>query len=463
VEVQEFRIGDERYVALSALLEEFGADTEWDKGDQALRCRLDGHDWTFWAGSAIVSIDDEARTLGSPVAFWDDELAAPLHAVIQLLNYYTGAGISLRGPEMRVENPGGTVLGYRIDTRRNGVVIELSMSNPVAPQAFLSEGNWINLTLPRAELQPRRLNADRPHPAVQQVRATQFETSAQLSFKMRNPVDKYLITADDAQKKLTLLIGDTSFVMRSTAVAPPPLDFEGEYDPVDRVVIDVGHGGWDLGATGLDQVLPEKDVTLAIAQRLAKRFEKNPDFEVVMTREDDRFVSLEERAAIANGAGADVFISIHANSSEKDGARGCQTFFAGEAHNEHAQWLADFENSADTLGADYRPISDSSLASNIRRMNGFQNASAELAELIQKQFEAELDLPSRGVDQAEFTVLGRVEAPGILVFAGFITDEQDEESLRRRSFQKKVAEAIYEAVLMYKAKLERAQAARIDQ
>jgi len=463
VEVREYRIGDERYVALTALLNALGAKTDWDKEDQALRARLDGREWTFWAGSAIVSIDEEARTLGAPVKLSGNELAAPLSPMVNLLNYYTGAGLSLRGQDARVEHGDGAVFGYQIDTRRNGVVIELSLSDAVAPQAFLSEGNWINLTLPRARLQPSHLNAFRPHPAVQEVRATQFASSAQISFKMSNPVDKYLITTDTEQNRLTLLIGDTSFVMRSTAVEPPPLEFDGEYDPVDRVVIDAGHGGTDFGATGRDQELAEKDITLAIAQRLFKRFEKNSDFEVVMTREEDRLVSLEDRAAVANEAGADVFISIHANSSEKAAARGCQTFFAGEAHSEDAQRLAELENFAGSASTGYQTSSDSSRSSAIRRMNKFQSASAELAELIQKQFEAELDLPSRGVDQAEFSVLGGVEAPGIMVYAAFLTNDEDEELLRRRSFQNKVAEAIYDAVLVYRAKLERAQAARLDQ
>jgi N-acetylmuramoyl-L-alanine amidase len=462
VEVEEYRVDDERYVTLPGLLEAFGAFTEWDEATQALKSHVGGHDWVFWAGSAIISVDDEARTVGYPVVMRDHEPAAPLRAMVQLLGYYTSAEIRLQGPDVRVENLGGTVLGYRIDTRRNGVVIELSMTNVVLYEALVSEGNWINLSLNRAQLQPGRLNARRPHPAVREVRARQFASSAQLSFKMKNPVDKFLITTNEAQKKLTLLVGDTSFILSASAVEPPRLDFDGVYNPVDVVVVDAGHGGIDLGATGMDENIAEKDISLAIAKRLAKHFKKDRDFSVVMTRTDDRYLTSDERAAIANRTGADVFISIHTNSSAKPTARGCQTFFAGQAHNDDAHLLAEFENSADTLAHDDEEPSDSATAEDERRTYEYQNASADLAELIQRQFEAELKSPSRGVGQAEFAVLDGVEAPGVMVFAAFVTHEEDEELLRRRSFQKNVAEAIYDAVLIYRAKRERAQAARLD-
>jgi N-acetylmuramoyl-L-alanine amidase len=463
VEVEEYRVEDERYVALPGLLEAFGAFTEWDEASKALKSHVGGHDWVFWAGSAIVSVDGDARTLGYPVVMRDDEPAAPLAAMVQLLGHYSGGEVSLQGPDVRVEKLGGTVLGYRIDTRRNGVVIELSMTNIVLYEAIVSEGNWINLSLNRAHLQPGRLNAWRPHPAVREVRTTQFASSAQLSFKMKNPVDKFLITTDEVQKKLTLLVGDTSFIMSASAVEPPRLEFDGVYNPVDMIVIDAGHGGIDFGATGMDEIIAEKDISLAIAERLAKRFKKDKEFSLVMTRENDRYLTSDERAAIANRAGADVFISIHANSSVKPGARGCQTFFAGQAHNDDAQRLAEFENSADTLALGDGIPSDSAKAEDDRRGYEFQNASADLAELIQQQFEAELKVPSRGVGQAEFTLLDKVKATGVMVFAAFVTHEDDEELLRRRSFQKDVAEAIYDAVLIYRAKRERAQAARLDQ
>jgi N-acetylmuramoyl-L-alanine amidase len=462
VDLTEYQVGDERYVALPELLDAFGAASEWDAASQALRSRLNGHDWVFWAGSAIVSIDDEARTLGLPVLLREGEPAAPLSAIVQLLGYYTSEEFRFQGPDLRVEDVGGAVLGYRIDTRRNGVVIELSMSDVIRHQTFVSEGNWINLTFNRARLQPRRLNSWRPHPAVREVRASQFETSAQLSFQMKNPVDKYMITTDDALKTITVLVGDTSFVLNASAVQPPPLESEGVYNPVDVVAIDAGHGGADFGAAGIDDVVLEKDITLAIAERLAHMFEKDGDFTVVMTRDDDRIVSLGERAAIANGAVADLFISIHANATDKSDARGCQTFFAGQSLSEDARLLAAFENSTVSFGMS-EASSDSAAAENGRKGYDYQSASADLANRIQGQFEAELDVPSRGVDQAEFAILDLVDAPGVMVFAAFLTNEQDEESLRRRSFQKKVAEAIYDAVVMYRDKREQAQAARLDQ
>lgn len=463
VEVGEYNVDDERYVALPMLIKAFGGFTQWDRETRALKANLGGHDWVFWAGSAIMSVDDEARTLGFPVVMRDDEPAAPLNAMLQLLSHYTGGDVRLDGNDLRVGNIGGTVLGYQIDTRRNGVVINMSVTGPVSYEAVVTEGNWINLSFNRAHLQPGRLNAKRPHPAVRQVRATQFNGSAQLSFQMKKPVDKYLITSTPDQRALTLLVGDTSFILESSAVEAQPLEYSGAYNPVDVVVIDPGHGGNDAGATGLYAAISEKDVCLAIAERLAKHFRKDKDFKVIMTRDDDTYLTPRERAAIANREGADVFISIHANSSDNPNARGCQTFFPGRAYTEDAERLGHFENTSGVPSQEGCPELDSLDEGDTPHKYQYQNAAADLAELIQQQFEADLKVPSRGVGQAEFSVLEHVDAPAVMVFAAFVTHEDDEELLRRRSFQKDVAEAIYDAVLIYRAKRERAQAARFDQ
>jgi len=220
------------------------------------------------------------------------------------------------------------------------------------------------------------------------------------------------------------------------------------------VVVDPGHGGEDQGATGPGGLL-EKDLVLDVAQRLARRLRRE-GLRVVMTRSSDRFVSLEQRTAIANQAHADLFLSIHANASRYRRVRGTETFFASlEATDEAARDLAAAENLAfgdkRALAARGDPLL-AILGDLI--VTEYLNDSQEFARMVQVRLANARGGRSRGVKQAPFVVLMGVRMPAVLVEIGFLTNAGEERALRHNEQRERLAGGLADAVKAFRVRYE---------
>lgn len=222
-----------------------------------------------------------------------------------------------------------------------------------------------------------------------------------------------------------------------------------ERDRFDVVVLDAGHGGHDEGATG-PSGLREKDLVLDVTRRLKRRLERR-GVRVVLTRDDDRFLSLEERTAVANDARADLFLSIHANASRSRKPRGMETYFASlEASDDAAREKAELENSA--FGASAPAFSsDDPLAAILGDLIATEHLtlSSEFAKLAQYELVEIGEARSRGVKQAPFVVLMGVQMPATLVEIGFLTNPDEEKGLRRSGRRDAIARALDEAVAAF--------------
>lgn len=240
-------------------------------------------------------------------------------------------------------------------------------------------------------------------------------------------------------------------------VALVPIAFveaRGEPDPdrFDVVVLDAGHGGHDDGARG-PSGLREKDLVLDVTQRLAKRLERK-GVTVILTRTEDRFLSLEERTAVANDARADLFVSIHANASKSRKPRGIETYFASlEATDDAARATAERENSA--FGAAVPNLgSDDPLAAILGDLIATQHLqeSSEFAKLAQNELADVGRARSRGVKQAPFVVLMGVQMPASLLEIGFVTNPEEEKGLKRAKRRDEIARAISRAIGAFAAR-----------
>ena len=216
--------------------------------------------------------------------------------------------------------------------------------------------------------------------------------------------------------------------------------------PIRRVIVDAGHGGHDSGATGPTRVR-EKDVTLAMAKRLGRRLQAR-GFEVVLTRQDDRYVALEERTAIANARHGDLFVSIHANAHPRRDRRGIETYVLNVADDRYAARLAARENGAltdDATGQDVRRIlADLDAQSSAE-------ASRRLAQAVQQQvctgLRARLgDVRDLGVKSALFYVLLGARMPAVLLETSFISNRSEEKRLKDPRFQEEIAASVARAV-----------------
>ena len=221
---------------------------------------------------------------------------------------------------------------------------------------------------------------------------------------------------------------------------------------INRIVVDAGHGGHDSGTVGPDGI-EEKDVVLDVALRLGQMLKQRLGADVIYTRDDDTFIPLETRTAIANKAQADLFISIHANSSPDPSARGVETYYL------------NFTTSADALevAARENAVSDQSIhqLSDLVKKIALQdkiNESREFAADVDQSLYAGLEegnpgLKDRGVKKAPFVVLIGANMPSILAEISFLTNPSDEQELRDPKYRERIAEALYRGVARYMGSL----------
>lgn len=203
-------------------------------------------------------------------------------------------------------------------------------------------------------------------------------------------------------KRIRTLIG--GFLLVSLLTVPIPSQAEGRF----RIVLDAGHGGRDQGASG--RKVQEKELTLKITKRAGKYIRRRTrGVDVILTRDKDEFVSLNERANFANFCQADLFISIHVNSA-KGYADGTETFVWNKRQN---PW------------------------------------SLKMAQLIQTEYTHRAKRKNRGVKKANFAVLRNTNMPAVLTEVGFISNAEEEKFLKSRRGRKKMAYCIYRAVKEY--------------
>ena len=218
---------------------------------------------------------------------------------------------------------------------------------------------------------------------------------------------------------------------------------------ISRIAIDPGHGGYDTGSKG-PQGLLEKDLCLDVAMRLGQLIEEHiAGAEVIYTRKDDRRVSLEERTSIANAANADLFISIHANSSDFREARGAETYYLSLATSPQSRELATRENAS--AQSSLHELSD--LVAKIARNDKIAESKL-LAVDIQNTLSQRLQLvnggeKNRGVKQAPFVVLTGANMPAVLSEISFVSNASDESLLLESGQRQRVAEGLYRGIAAY--------------
>ncbi|NDV94092.1 N-acetylmuramoyl-L-alanine amidase [Dysgonomonas sp. 521] len=231
------------------------------------------------------------------------------------------------------------------------------------------------------------------------------------------------------------------------------------------VVIDAGHGGKDTGATR--GIYKEKNINLSVALALGQLIEKNyKDVKVVYTRKTDVFIDLDRRADIANMAKANLFISIHTNSTaaKRTAVSGADTYILGLARSEENLEVAKRENSVilleDNYTTKYEGFDPNSPESSIIfefMTNKFMEQSLHFASFVQADFQSVANRADRGVRQAGFLVLRKTSAPSVLIELGFINNQSEASFLSSKAGQQSMASAIYSGFKKYKRDFDKKQ------
>jgi N-acetylmuramoyl-L-alanine amidase len=217
---------------------------------------------------------------------------------------------------------------------------------------------------------------------------------------------------------------------------------------IGKIVVDAGHGGHDTGTIGPNG-LEEKDLVLDVALKLGKLLEDKLGAEVVYTRDDDTFIPLETRTAIANKEQADLFISIHANSSDDSSARGVETYYLNFTSRTDALEVAARENAVSEKSI--HELQDLVKKIALKEKIG---ESREFAFDVQRSLYAGLSakspsLRNRGVKKAPFVVLIGANMPSILAEISFVSNPDDAKKLKTNDYRQRIADSLYKGVAKY--------------
>jgi N-acetylmuramoyl-L-alanine amidase len=241
--------------------------------------------------------------------------------------------------------------------------------------------------------------------------------------------------------------GQAAPVQRSTS----PSAASGAARPL-VIAIDAGHGGQDPGAVG-PTGKREKDITLAIARELARQVNATPGLQAHLVRDTDVFIPLNRRAQLARGAGADMFISIHADAAENRNAKGSSVYVLSlkGASSQRARWLADKENAADLIGGGKVASSDSMLTNVLLDLtqSGQMKASEDAGNHILAGLKRIGNNHKPHIERANFAVLRTSDMPAMLVETAFLSNPEEEKRLIDPAFQTNVARAVLDGVKTY--------------
>ncbi len=327
----------------------------------------------------------------------------------------------------------GLIRSVRTGPRDNGLRVVLDVGEKVAPQSFglaPSDGYGYRLIVDLYPKQPRPVAAPVP-PAP--------------------PKPELIVAAAPEPAPVAPApLPETEVAAVSAPNSGPSRVRVSEKEIV--IAIDAGHGGTDPGAIGLAG-LREKDVTLAISRKLAKKINAEPGMRAVLTRDSDTFIELRTRTVKARQVNADLFVSVHANAIADRSMHGSAVYVLSErgASSEQARWIANHENAADLVGGVELQKQDDNVAAVLIDISqgATMEASFDLGSRMLNSMSRINRLQKAEVQQAGFMVLKSPDIPSVLVETAFISNPREEKLLGDADYQDKMAQSIFEGVRSY--------------
>lgn len=286
----------------------------------------------------------------------------------------------------------------------------------------------------------KRVRMAQPSPNVTRV---VLDTKGLLEVSVKLDPNPYRLTIDVHKVPSTPLPGTLGKPSPSLTIAPKPKTIHPATAASEfRVVLDAGHGGWDLGTVGRKGLL-EKDLVLDVVERLGKLIEQKLGADVIYTRQDDEYLPLEKRAEIANLASANLFLSVHANYSDLATARGVETYYTTTYSSVKARTSDDDPalKNVNWTGVDIRE----KVTNSHRLADDIQHA------LYGGLAERNPEIRNRGVKEAQYVVLTGTQMPAILAEISFVSSPADEDNLQSSEYRQHIAEALYIGVAKYRS------------
>jgi N-acetylmuramoyl-L-alanine amidase len=437
----------------------------WQPSTRKLELKVGVSAFTLNGNNRLVQIGREEILLPVPVLDHEGELWLPVHLLEKVIGPRINERVVWDPVALRLDL-GSTeynVTGLRVEQLGRSTAVHVQCREALGFRASSPEPGVIALKIYGAQADVNRVGTSTRRGLLRSARTRQYGDHAVVTVNVDDLVGRYrTYTADDG-RDIVLVLEEEQVSALPSPVPRGRQNVNIDEGPVDvtrdiqvrTVVIDPGHGGHDVGAVGHRGIL-EKDVNLGVARELKRFLERESDLQVVLTRDEDSYLDLAGRAEVANGAHGDLFISLHCNSWFNDGAHGFETFFLSPAKSDWAKSVESAENNADAGPSDVEFIVWELV------QNQFISSSSQLAEVIQQGVTRDLDLLDRGVRQAGFRVLVGAYMPAVLIEMGFLTHDDEERRLGDRTYQRRLAQALGQAVMEYSVQMAATAPVEVD-
>ncbi len=441
-------------------------------------------------GNPFVLIDNKPFQMPMFTLLDRNEIYVPLCYLVPLLNRHANTHFVYddMAQILRIGEARHSLAGVDIEAKENGVVIRIRTARTFKKGEMTVDMryNWLHVDLYGATANIDLIAQTPVVGPVREVKAFQFEKLLSVAFRLSKPPLSRELYQDAATGEVVVILRYQEEIAgnESPKEQPPaepqkagveedPLDLSDNGDIqkqleserqrwlIDTIDIDPGHGGKDPGAIGVGG-LKEKDVVLAIAQKLGALIERRlPGVKIIYTRNADTFVELRQRTQIANENKAKLFISIHANANRSSAPQGFETYLLGPNKGEQASNVAARENSVIQFESPENQRHYEGINKILAGLaqSAFMRQSEHLAGSVQTHLARRLrslNMKDRGVKQAGFWVMVGASMPSILVETGFITNSYDARILKTASHQQKIAEGIFTGLQQFKKDYESA-------
>jgi N-acetylmuramoyl-L-alanine amidase len=452
-----------KYVHCRNVMQNLGGVSYWYSSSKELRSVLQHRQFVFKADRTFVDAPDEDIKLPAKILFYDNKIFVPL-SFFTSVEFRDAIGRKITYNDV----------AHSLDVERYYDLGEMDyFSFATTMKVFFPLGENVSyktyergkksfeIILPSA-VAKKTERVYMPGDIINSVWVVQKKDEAHIIVELGNLAGKWSVFREDDSLQIEVNSDEYALARHgmeveketvitsqedSKPVIKPqiPDTISATHDGKIRVVIDAGHGGKDPGAL-YRKSRPEKELNLEIAKLLYRDLKKDRNFEVIMTRDSDEFISLSRRSEIANEFKVDVFISIHANAFKDRNAHGYEVYFLAEDTTDPwAREVVALENSVRALEDAPKYDATQKLLHSLAKTE-YINSSSKLAGYVSNSLDKNISLKNKGVKQGDLYVLRGTYSTAILIETGFVTNRKDAKFLNSRSGREKIARGIYDGL-----------------
>jgi len=449
----------EMYLRSATLATILKAGRYWQGELRHLDLKVGAQTFRVTADSRVVVTGDGEMLLPVPVLDHEGDLWLPMVFLEMVVGPQTRERVAWNAEtrQLALGSADYSVARLKVEVLGRTTAVHIFCREPLGYRTSSPRSGVIDLKIYGGEVNAATVGTSSRRGLVKSISSRQHRDHATVTIRVDQLVGRYrTYTADEGREIVVVLEEEQVSTMpdpvprghASVNIEQGPVDVTNRID-VQTVVVDPGHGGHDVGAVSRRGIM-EKDVNLGVAKELRRYLERESDLKVVLTRDNDSYLELADRAEIANSSGGDLFLSLHCNSWFNDAAHGLETYFLSPARSDWAKSVEAAENKAGRTANPGAEPDDVEFIVWELVQNRFISSSSHLAETIQADVTRDLGLPNRGVRQAGFRVLVGAYMPAVLIELGFLSHAREEKRLGDSSYQRELAKAIGDAILTYR-------------